>query len=334
MKPDDAPTAPPREDQDALAERLRQLRAAPLTEVPTEAAALHKRLAEVAELRDYAEETGDAFTPEAWVYLWRLQAALQYEAALTEGRAVLEIARQEPDVTAKTYLLQACEGTVRQGMVLESQVGSEWAAQGRTLLAALKAESERLREQAQREESEAAWAAFEREYLDPIRAVEKWKPTTNDKLDGACTRQVRAVQEAMQAVQRVLPRLTHLEVQQRATDLLEKLGKQLESALVAQQRRYSLHAMAVIRKGYMEGIQHAGVIDNEQSIARALIDHLGSLDVRHLTSEVQRCYGEVFEYLYGRLDRPGKTKAFESDTNKLYALKKMFETKKTALDEA
>lgn len=328
------PDTSTQEGEDSMAESFQAFCADLPTDLPADADGLRERLAEAVQFRDYAEETGAAFPTDAEAYVARLQAALQHDAASVEGRALFDLACQESDATVTAYLLQSCEAAVRQVVLLEPQVDSERVEAGRVLLAALRQESERVQEQVQREEAEAAWTSFEKEHRTKRRAVETWKRPKKVALDGACTRHLNAVQELMQAVQRVLPRLAHPNVQQKATALLESLGEKLEEAAVAQQRRYNQHAMAAIQTGYKAGVEHAGFIDNERKIGKALIDHLGPLDLRHLTSEVQRCYSEVFEYLYGRLDRPGSANDFESDKNKLYVLKEMFDADKTPLDDA
>lgn len=328
------PDAPTQNVEDPMAEPFQTFCADLSADLPADADGLRERLTEAVQFRDYAEETGVEFPSDAEVYVARLQAALQHDAAFTEGRALLDLARQESDATVTAYLLQSCEAAVRQAVLLERQLGPERVESGRFLLTELRQESERVQEQVQREEAEAAWASFEREHQTEVRAVETWKRPTKVALDGACTRQLNAVQELMQAVQRVLPRLAHPDVQQKATALLESLGEKLEEAAVVQQRRYNQHAMAAIQTGYKAGVAHAGFIDDERKIGKALIEHLGPLDLRHLTSEVQRCYSEVFEYLYGRLDRPGSANDFESDKNKLYVLKEMFDAEKTPLDDA
>ena len=315
-------------------ERLQSFLSSPPSEVPASVEDIRERLVESDQARDYADERGEAFPPEAEAYVGRLQAALQHEAALAEGTALLNLAQQEADASASAYLLQACEGIVRQVVLMETQVGPDRTAQGRALLADLKEASEHIRNQSMREDSEAVWASFEKEHGSQVRLAQKWTRPGKSAMDGACTHQIDKVRDLMRAAQRILPQLTDAQVQGRATELMEELGECLEAASTAQQRRYNLHAMASIQKCYKAGQKHSGFIDNEQKIGRALIDNLGPLDLRHLTSEVQRCYSEVFEYLYGRLDRPGKADDFESNTNKLYVLKEMSEAKTTSIENA
>ena len=58
---------------------------------------------------------------------------------------------------------------------------------------------------------------------------------------------------------------------------------------------------------------------------------MGQIDPRLLTIEVQRCYTEVFEYLFARLPGPKSKDDFSTEGSKLNVLREMADKKKKAL---
>ncbi len=67
--------------------------------------------------------------------------------------------------------------------------------------------------------------------------------------------------------------------------------------------------------------------------ARTMIQHFGPIDLRILSHEVQRCYNEVFELLFQKLDSPDDAKDFDKRGTKLHVLKAMMKTPKTPLGD-
>jgi hypothetical protein len=76
-------------------------------------------------------------------------------------------------------------------------------------------------------------------------------------------------------------------------------------------------------KAQEEGV---GLWNDEEEIADVLVEYLAEIDQRYLTSEVGRCYSEVFNTLYGKLKKAKGEGDFDEKGRKLNALKRMYET--------
>jgi hypothetical protein len=75
------------------------------------------------------------------------------------------------------------------------------------------------------------------------------------------------------------------------------------------------------------------ISDDEDNLGAAMLDDLGPIDTRPLTQEVSRCYSEVFEHFFQRLDKPDDERDFEKQRTRLGFLKALPNRKKRPLSD-
>lgn len=325
----DANTCGNAEDGD-LCGRLAQFRAALSSyDLPESPKDLRLRLEEASELRDFALELGGGVN-DIELHIFQVQTSLQVLTLADEFQAMFQAAKGAKDLTASAYLLQQCEATLRQSLALEVSLGSRAKGTGYRLLADLKAESLSLRDRTQKAESEELWKAFNQDYREKLMRIKEVDLVTTNM---TMKKHLEDLNWAVKLLQQVLAKLTHPDLITPALEELEKLHSLLQKAAETQHKRYNKWALERIREAYVHGLDHVGIIDDETEIGEVLSAWLGPIDSRYLTAEVQRCYSEVFEYLYGHLDKPGDKKDFEAKGNKLYVLKQLMDREKQVVSD-
>jgi hypothetical protein len=182
-----------------------------------------------------------------------------------------------------------------------------------------------------RAEAMARWTKFTDEHEDAIQAALKFEaPRDDSKADGSCQKALERTRLLLEKVSEVLPSLSNSSAFESARECAAKLAGAGTRIAQIQQRRYDRWAMHRIRAGYESGGDYIGVIDDEEKLGDSLVDNFRQIDMRFLSHEVQRCYSEVFDTLYARLDKPGSAKDFDSRGNKLNVLSRMLDSEKLA----
>jgi len=235
-----------------------------------------------------------------------------FELAERPFRELLDKAEAADDPRVASHLLQAADGFARQLVMADP-------ARASSVLDAL----DRVANNRVEQQHLAQWTAFDADHrLRDWTAPGGWKGKK-----GACQRRL----EELGAMQRALATKAAMWTgagRERADERLREIEGLAGDAAEAQQRRYELWAMARIRKGLEKGKEAMGVIDDESAIADALVEELGQVDTRFLGQAAGRAWTEVFELLYGRLDKVSGPKDFDDKKTKLSALERLAKTTK------
>ena len=228
------------------------------------------------------------------------------------------------------YSLQQAETLLRNFAVDAEKFGVRRREIANKTHAQLKAASEKLADKARETDAHTKWEEFWSANRDTFNRIKHWADPS-----GSAQEQLKKLNEMIYVMQGIVPSLAGTEAGKEAFTTFNEAGNLLGKIAVTQQRRYDKWAISQVRKGYKNGSEHAGIIDDEEKIARALIDDFGPIDTRLLSSEVQRTYSEVFELLFERLDKPSKDekKDYKNKGGKLYTLKAMMDITKKSLSE-
>ncbi len=320
------------QEETVLAEQLGLLRHGQFDrDIPDSREGIETRLVQLECVRDYAVSDGEPRESkligllETLIELFR--TTLQVESLLREGKDLLNLAADQLSPTASSYCLQLCETALRQLLVLKNRVDGMRQERIDQLLEDLKAGSELVTKR----ESESLWTAFERIRQAELTTVQSWKAPSHADPDSACQQQLDRIRHLGEQVQAVLPRLSHADISRRAVALMADLSKAAINAGVEQQKRYNRWAIARIQGCLSTGLKCVGmvsVLNDKTGVGNAIVGELGPIDTRMLTMEVQRCYHEVFEHLFGQLGSPNSSDDFNTDGCKLKVLRDMFDQAK------
>ena len=276
-------------------------------------------------------------SPSSDEILERVAAATAFEELQARAKAQFEVAEKpNRDPVDAAYILQGVESLLREAYSLVAQLDEKRTKK----LASLRVELERAsRAAAERQaaaESKEAWDDWSREHKKTLASVSSWNPPEKGAPKGRCQSQLRRLQDVAGSLQELLSgRLKGGPAERSATKELEAVGSQMRRAAEAQQRLYNRWAMGRVEETFRIGCGYLGVVsDDKEDLENLIVKQLGPVDQRLLSPEVQRCYAEVFEYLFSKLAAPKKDAAgFKKKGSKLRLLKRMSESEKTSMDK-
>jgi hypothetical protein len=146
---------------------------------------------------------------------------------------------------------------------------------------------------------------------------------------------ITALQEAAELLQKVFPLLSEQSLKE-AEAKREYLNDLSTKYNIELNQKYNEWALNHIKKCLQNAYKAQGYITNGSGrvdIGKALIEELGPIDRRFLTSEVSRCYDEVLnKFLSERNLNPVKNeKSIEEPGNILHTLNEMYKVQKIQL---
>jgi len=232
--------------------------------------------------------------------------------------------------TIAEYKLQECEQTLRQMVALHATSHS----------AQVKQELDFLKDLA-RAVAEAKgvenWKATLTQ-LDSIKAERvRIKSSATNSL-GVCQQKIDNLQQEASLLQNAMPGLIggSLETAVARMNALKEEALELNNE---QSRAYNAWAMYKIEACLTKGREGVGWFANgtegRREISRALINEMGPIDRRYLTTEVSRCFDEVLgKYLAPSQLNPVKSgDDLKEEGTILFTLNRMHETKKQQLSK-
>ena len=145
---------------------------------------------------------------------------------------------------------------------------------------------------------------------------------------------MKKLEKLIQELDRTLSKMRQPSNRDAVRSELEAVSNAHEGISQRRQQVYNQFAMARLKSGFAKAQEDGvGLWDDKEEIANVLVDYLAELDQRYLTSEVGRCYSEVFETLYSKLKKAKGEDDFDEEGRKLNALKRMYETETVVPDQ-
>ncbi|MBR0236940.1 MAG: hypothetical protein IJQ39_02495 [Thermoguttaceae bacterium] len=289
------------------------------------------------EADDVADDSSDTFD-ELKSALEKLEASVRQSLDTgLSNPAYLDIA---------SYQLQECEQIMRSIIAMAPQLDQTRQESVAVLYAGLK----QLGEEVVDHKSKVLWDAF---YVEHQKFVKEFNglsfasnyPSTYG--DGNMEKRLKLIQKEMAKLQALLPKLSEKYVgdmsidyakdgfkAQNASALIQQMQLWLKESSEKQMQSYNQWAVNRIKTANDEAYKAIGWVANgkagRETIANALIDNLGPIDTRFMTSEVNRCYQEVLnKYLASNQLNPVKDeKSWTEQGNMGHTLLKMFEMSK------
>jgi tetratricopeptide (TPR) repeat protein len=256
-----------------------------------------------------------------------MEAASQFESIYTDAGRLLEEAARKPSPAAAALCLQGAEQIARQL--------ATWIAPGERqrrigeLLERLRVEGDRVADKARDVESREAWARFEGSVHGELNTARAWHPVWTGEPSGQVQEQVERLQSLAKQLGRAAVQMNGPAESSLTEKLGEELGKLLIEAKKAQMRFYNRWVIARLTVLMKEGDARIGIIDDELGLGDRMLEHLGPIDTRYLTFEVNRCFSEVFEHFFSHLHKPDDETDFTTRGHKLWLLASLYEASKT-----
>lgn len=280
-----------------------------------------------------------------------LRAAIETDSSLERGRSIIDAALQESSGTEAAYILQTSEQVVRQLLPVRSQVGTVRAEQIGQLVRRLEDASEKISQRERNQHDQETWKKFLQEHGETLEDAKSLNPVklgsqfdNHDERFGSevpavpnkpvLTAWIKKLETLIQELDRTLSHMREPSNRDAVRNELEAVSNAHEGISQRRQQVYNQFAMARLKSGFAKAQEDGvGLWDDKEEIANVLVDHLAELDQRYLTSEVARCYSEVFETLYGKLKKAKGKDDFDEEGRKLNALKRMYDTETVVPDQ-
>lgn len=261
----------------------------------------------------------------------QVQASLEYLtlAALLDARKMLVREACKTSATIAEYRLQECEQCLREMIAVHTAQYTEELSSELKSLKDLAMEVAETKGNEIWNENKPILEKYRKERSE-IKEVISGKGQYQQKLENL-------QQEAMH-MQNVFPLLTGKSLEE-AVDRRNKLNTEAIKLSNDQSKGYNDWAMTHIKECLNRAKDGVGWWANgaegRQKIGEALIEELGPIDRRYLTSEVSRCYDEVLgKYLAPNQLNPVKNADDLTEVGTiLYTLNQMQETVKKQLSE-
>ena len=291
------------------------------------------------EADDVANDSSDTFD-ELKSALEKLEASVRQSLKTGLSNPVyLDIA---------SYQLQECEQAMRSIIALAPQLDQS----RQESVAACYAGLQKLSEDVVNQKSKVLWDAFYAEHQNFVKeynglSVVETAPTNSPSIPGNVEKRLKLIQKEMSKLQALLPKLSEKYVgdmsidyskdkftAQNASALIQQMQLWLKESSEMQMQLYNQWAVNRIKTANDDAYKATGTFangkDGREAIAKTLIDNLGPIDTRFMTSEVNRCYQEVLnKYLASNQLNPVKDeKSWTEQGNMGHTLLKMFEMSK------
>ena len=326
-------------EAEAMAGRLKKLQNGKLKfTVPDKVEALRERLELLTELKDYAVSDGGLSSADKAVkaldtQIGKLDTTLRFELLRQEVDALLELASKQTSTDSAAYTLQLCESNIRELVVLGPRLDKKRDATVSALVEQLRSTSDVISERSRKDSSAAAWAELERTLEKPLAEAKNWRPPGKGAVNRGCQTQLERVEKLTRQLSKGYAGLSHTDFQRKAEKQMEVVQSLAATAGQEQQRSYNAWAMSQIRLVYENGEDETGAFGDPEKLGALMVQFLGGIDTRYLTADVQRCYTEVFEYLFKALKGPKNKQDFKTKGRKLKVLSDIFDKlKKTPVD--
>lgn len=296
---------------------------------PQDAEALAKHLQILEQAREASNQDSEQAINDA---LGSALFARDFDRTDREISSLLELARSAA-ASRVAYVLQQAEALLRPFAVEMEKLDSHRRTRLDKLLTTLRTAGDAAAQRTRDDEAETKWREFEARSGREMESLRGWKTPELLYRDRGCTLRLEDARTIGQALQELLPSFLQTKVVKRVTDKMAEIQAIVGRLSEERQLRYNRWAIRQIEQGYGDGKKHLGVIDNEKELDDSMVSHFGAIDTRLLGAEVQRCYGEVFESLFQRLDSPDNAQDFEKRGTKLHALKAMMNATKCTLED-
>lgn len=248
-----------------------------------------------------------------------LRTAIQYKAIHNEVEKAFQCIEHSLTKPETVYLIQHVDGLFRQLVVLATSLGEQWQDNTSGLIDQLR-QLDNQREQEtisipQQTELDNFYSKINQEISIIYRRYGKKqvKLKTFESI-------IKEVQVFKLQNQWCLTEDKIIKIENSIQENVNKISKE-------QHQEYNQWAIREIRRALKSGVEAMGIRTNRRGIGYAMITHLGHIDTRYLTIEVNRMYSEIFEYLYKELKKPKRVEDIddESNTKRLGVLKKMYD---------
>lgn len=246
--------------------------------------------------------------------------------AFQAARRLLAAASSQPSGVAGS-ILSAVDVMLRSAVALAVSDRPAAIPELEALLTEVRTRADALATSLRSREADEAWNTFMKQQTPSLEAAKVWPPPEQD---GACEAQLGQLRELLLALAQIGPVVAgtprECELQKLSLELRgigERLGKE-------QSARYNRWAMDQMKRGFEHAADETGFFGDAEKVGQRLIDHYGSIDIRHLRHEVARCHSETFEHLFAKLKSPPDS---DSAATKLYVLRALFSAKKRELTD-
>lgn len=314
---------------------LAEVRAGRLgVEPPEEEGLVESRLQSLEEALAFVEENTEPLVSKMLGDALKLtRLALECDSASKEAESIISKVSLIQSGLRAPYLLQHAEAQLRPFFVEAGKLSAKRQERLKALLFSLREQGEAIAKRSRDADAKRALEAFERDYMDEIEKLKAWSPPSVCLRNGSCQQIVESTKKIAQALQGTMLQIQFSALSPRLNELANTLNDIVLRASNAQQILYNRWALQEVREGFDEGKKHTGVIDDEPALGDAMVKRFGPIDMKLINQEVQRCYSEVFELLYQKLDSPSDPKDFDKRGSKLYVLAQMMQTAKVQLSE-
>ncbi len=250
-----------------------------------------------------------------------------------------------------SYQLQECEQIIRSIITLAAQQDND----KQELVSKSYKELKSLSEEVVNQKSKVLWDAFYTEhekFVKEFNSLSFASDYPSSYGDGNMEKRLKLIQKEMAKIQALLPKLSEKYVgdmsvdygkssysDQNASSLIQQMQLWLNESSEKQMQLYNKWAIERIKTANNEAYKNTGNLANGEkgrvAIAKTLIDNLGPIDQRFLTSEVNRCYQEVLnKYLASNQLNPVKNESSWIESGNMgHTLLKMHEQTKTKLSQ-
>jgi hypothetical protein len=285
-------------------------------------------------LKEYAaKKYPDVPTSKLDKALVQTQAALEYfrlSELLEACKNSVKDSIKAVALTVAEYQLQECEQYFRAMVSLRSELPVNHA----TKMVEEYGQLKKLAEMISETKAAETWKETVAE-LDQLKN-DREKITEAKQKYGKFQLKLENIQQETIKLQNILSSLTG-ETLNIAITRQTNLSEETIKLVNAQSKAYNSWAMQKIQNCLQKGKEGVGTFANgekgRKAIGQALIDEIGPIDRRYLTSEVSRCYDEVMgKYLAPNQLNPVKDEnSIREEGNIIYTLKEMNEKDKTPL---
>jgi len=251
-------------------------------------------------------------------HLIALGTARRYKAIQNEVEKVFQCIEHSLTKPEAVYLIQHIDGLLRQLVVLATSLDEQWLIKTSAII-------DQLRKLDNKREQETVSIPQKAE-------LDNFSLKINQEISNIVRRMDRN-QVKLKQYGTLIKEIQNFKIQN-SWCLNESKIKQIEDDIqnevreisIKQHQKYNQWAIKEIRIALKLGIESMGFRTNRRKIGQAMVNHLGLIDTRYLTMEVNRMYSEVFEYLYKELKKPKRADDIDdqSNTRRLGVLNKMY----------
>ncbi len=340
-------------DQEVL-ETLRECRENGVdTEVPSDHGKARAKLERYRKVRSANQSRNGEAIAELGDVIAKLETAVETDQILLDIRSKLQSAENSSQISEAGYILQSAEQHIGQLVTQKGKLGEDRKKEVEEAVKELHDVSRQVSRRQREAEDRRRWDTFMENHGEELEELLSWSPpsgrakrfkpdqfsvqdeqtggsrlveskTSREPRDELITPKIQRIQELLVRLNEAKMEMQTSDMKATAEDRIDELEEKLNGLNQRREQTYNEFAMRRIRRCLEEAENKTGTTWNDkEGIADALVKYLGDVDQRFLTSEVGRCYSEVFGYLYDKLKRAKSNDDFEEEGRKLNALKRM-----------